>query len=321
MDEKIKRLNWLAKHGYDKDFDNKLAAKNYSINTRNTILIFGKCFEKEVEKSYLVAGADGIAIALDESMVEQFLIKHTDPLNRWALKKYFSLKGFKQNLIPKIAGRAKQRLPKWIYREEVYSIANALVLKDNIICRLLFEGGMRVSEVRNLRTLNFNFNDKIIRFVGKGNKERIVRFTEETKILITNYISQLSKTNNDFYDHSLIFKARSREHITRIIKQEAIKQLGRSISAHTLRHSCATHLLANGMNLRMIQEYLGHASINTTTIYTHITRGDLDKKWIEVMEREPAEPKILEPVEEVESKEVIDVQTEKLKGIIQNTFI
>ena len=138
---------------------------------------------------------------------------------------------------------------------------------------------MRVSELVELRLSDLFFEENFIRITGKGNKQRLIPISEYTQkiilIYVNNYRNKL-KVSKEFLD--ILFLNRRGKKLTRamiftIVKQLAIKvNLQKNISPHTFRHSFATHLLENGANLRAIQLMLGHESITTTEIYTHIDR-------------------------------------------------
>ena len=120
---------------------------------------------------------------------------------------------------------------------------------------LLYSSGLRVSELVNLTVYDVQLSENIVRIIGKGGKERIVPIDDYATKYLTIYMNE--------YRPQLMKK---------IIQQIALKKGIRThFSPHTLRHSFATHLLENGADLRSIQELLGHSSISTTQIYTHVS--------------------------------------------------
>jgi integrase/recombinase XerD len=147
----------------------------------------------------------------------------------------------------------------------------------------MYSCGLRVSELVNLRLSNLNFNEGFIHVIGKGSKERIVPIgsiaIKHINIYIKavrNYQQNIKKGNED-----VVFLNRRGSKLTRVMIFTIIKQLceksgiNKTISPHTLRHSFATHLVEGGADLRAVQEMLGHESITTTEIYTHLDRDYL----------------------------------------------
>jgi len=147
------------------------------------------------------------------------------------------------------------------------------------IIETLYGCGLRVSELTNLKISNLNFDIEFIKVTGKGNKERWVPVGGQAIKQVENYLQyirphiEIKKGNEDF-----VFLNRRGAKLTRVMVFYIIKELAakaginKSISPHTLRHSFATHLVEGGADLRAVQEMLGHESITTTEIYTHLDR-------------------------------------------------
>ncbi|MBR2624941.1 MAG: site-specific tyrosine recombinase XerD [Lentisphaeria bacterium] len=180
-------------------------------------------------------------------------------------------------------------LPDYLSLAEVDAILNifpangeALDLRNRAILHLLYASGLRVSELTGLTLENVSFENSLIRVHGKGAKERIVPVASAVLTLLRKYIlnarGELTRLIPEspylFVSHRS--KKLNRERIWAIIKDAAFQAgIAKNIHPHTLRHSFASHLLANGADLRAIQEMLGHADIGTTEIYTHVDRGRL----------------------------------------------
>lgn len=154
--------------------------------------------------------------------------------------------------------------------------------RNYLIIEILYGCGLRVSELINLRISDINFKEGFLRVTGKGNKVRMIPIAEYTLSLIQSYISNTrskGKIATKFQDTLLLNSrgtAMSRVIVFLIIKEQVEKAgIRKKISPHTFRHSFATHLLQNGADLRFIQEMLGHSSITTTEIYTHIETEEL----------------------------------------------
>ena len=150
--------------------------------------------------------------------------------------------------------------------------------RDNAIVEVLYSTGLRVSELVSLRIDNLFFGEGYIRVVGKGDKQRLVPIGSEARDKIQLYM-ELRRPKRS--SEATLFLNNRGEPLTRVMVFNIIKQAARlagvekSISPHTLRHSYATHLLEGGANIRQVQELLGHESITTTEVYTHLDRGHL----------------------------------------------
>lgn len=149
-------------------------------------------------------------------------------------------------------------------------------LRDRALCETLYATGMRVSEAAGLHFEQISMDEHLVRVFGKGSKERLVPIGEVAAHWIAEYAaSERVLFCKPFTDSTVFLTNRgrrlSRMGIWKIIrKYAAIAGIGKEISPHTFRHSFATHLLEGGADLRLVQEMLGHASIVTTEIYTHI---------------------------------------------------
>jgi integrase/recombinase XerD len=176
-----------------------------------------------------------------------------------------------------------RKLPEVLTIEEIDQLIGAIDMskteahRNKAIIETLYSCGLRVSELVNLRFSDLFFEEGFVRVIGKGNKERLVPVSSsvEKEILIYNdhvRRHQLIKKGNE----NVVFLNRRGAKLTRVMIFIIIKDLAeriglnKSISPHTFRHSFATHLLEGGANLRAIQEMLGHESITTTEIYTHL---------------------------------------------------
>ncbi len=177
------------------------------------------------------------------------------------------------------------KLPDTLSIEEIDLIVNGLDLSSNegtrnkAIIETLYGCGLRVSELCNLKISNLFFNEGFIRIIGKGDKERLVPIGSIAEKNILIYVSQIrshlniKKGNEDYVFLNRRGAKLSRIMIFNIIKQSVDKVgIKKNISPHTFRHSFATHLIEGGADLRSVQEMLGHESITTTEIYTHISR-------------------------------------------------
>lgn len=178
------------------------------------------------------------------------------------------------------------KLPEVLTIEEIDELISAIDLSKNeghrnrAILETLYSCGLRVSELVNLKFSDVYFDEGFMRVVGKGNKERLVPVSPSVNKEIGLYtdnvrVHQSIKPGNEDY----IFLNRRGAKLTRVmiftIIKNLVQQIGlqKTVSPHTFRHSFATHLIEGGANLRAIQEMLGHESITTTEIYTHLDRS------------------------------------------------
>jgi len=181
--------------------------------------------------------------------------------------------------------RLPRTFPEVLSIEEIDRIESAIDLskpegqRNKAIVETLYSCGLRVSELIGLRISNLHFNDGYVKVLGKGNKERLVPISnkaiKEINLYVTSYRVQLSipKQYSD-----ILFLNHYGKQLTRVMIFLIVKSLSKAIglnkkiSPHTFRHSFATHLVDGGADLRAVQEMLGHESIITTEIYTHINK-------------------------------------------------
>ncbi len=195
-----------------------------------------------------------------------------------------------ENLVSPKIGR---KLPNVLTIEEINLIINSVEsnnfgIRNKAIIEIIYGCGLRVSELTNLLLSNLFLKQGYIKIVGKGNKERLSPIgslaTDSLNDFLTNVRPGL-KINNKFSDHVFINNrgtSLSRSMIFKMIKKYTLKaNINKDISPHSLRHSFATHLVEGGANLRAVQEILGHSSITTTEIYTHLDSNYLRSNLIE----------------------------------------
>ena len=154
-------------------------------------------------------------------------------------------------------------------------------LRDAAILEILYGTGLRVSELASLTVDDLHFDDGYLRCIGKGNKERVVPLGGAATRSVRRYLTELRPRLAGTTGSRVLFLTRrgkgfSRKGLWKLIKGHARSAgIDKDVSPHTLRHSFATHLLANQAPLRVIQEMLGHADISTTQIYTHVDSSRL----------------------------------------------
>jgi integrase/recombinase XerD len=183
--------------------------------------------------------------------------------------------------------RIGRSLPKTLTEDEVDALLHApntdepLGHRDRAMLELLYATGLRVSELINLRQSQVNFNQGVIRIIGKGDRERLIPLGDEAQRWLRDFIDGprmeiLLERQTDY-----LFPTRRGDRMTRqafwhIIKRYADKAgIEKKLSPHSLRHAFATHLLNHGADLRVVQLLLGHSDLSTTQIYTHVARERL----------------------------------------------
>ena len=239
-------------------------------------------------------------ISIAEETLQQFIYEIAKKVNPRSQSRLISgLKGFfnylifedyrKTNPLELIeAPKLGRKLPDTLALEEIDSLINAIDLsskqgeRNRAILETLYGCGLRVSELTSLKISDLYFEEGFIKVTGKGDKQRLVPIGPTTEKYINIYrtevrvhqeIDPLAKDTVFLNQHG---RPLTRAMIFTIVKRLAEKAgIRKTISPHTFRHSFATHLLENGADLRAIQQMLGHESITTTEIYTHIDRKHL----------------------------------------------
>ena len=180
--------------------------------------------------------------------------------------------------------RIGRKLPEILSVEEIDRILAASDLsrpegrRNRAMLEVLYSCGLRVSELVGLRLSNVYFDQGFLRITGKGNKERLVPIGRTAIREIRNYMPDRNSLPEIAEDEDILFLSRRGRRLSRVMVFTVIRELGaaagikKTISPHTFRHSFATHLIDGGADLRAVQEMLGHESILTTEIYTHLDR-------------------------------------------------
>jgi integrase/recombinase XerD len=186
-----------------------------------------------------------------------------------------------------------RKLPEVLTIDEIDQLIQAIDLslpegqRNKAIIETLYSCGLRVTELIQLRISNLYFDQGFVRIIGKGNKERLVPISQKAIKEINYYLEDRNKIKIVQGYEDILFLNRRGKQLTRVMIFTIIKRLAakanipKNISPHTLRHSFASHMIDGGADLRAIQEMLGHESIMTTEIYTHLDREYLRDTIIE----------------------------------------
>ena len=247
---------------------------------------------------------------ISEKMVQNFVNEYrTDRAESTVSRMIASIRGFHRFLVLENAtsinpaqyistGSKSLRLPKTLSVEKVIEVIESISSTDantsrnKLIFEFLYGTGARISELVNtdLDDIDFESNIVKIRF-GKGSKQRIIPLGKQLKIAINNYLTRERNAlvSSKKSCNSLLLNSRgarlSRQSIWEVINKIALQNNLAELTPHTLRHAFATHLLEGGADVRVVQELLGHSSVNTTQIYTHITVERLREVFAETHPR------------------------------------
>lgn len=193
--------------------------------------------------------------------------------------------------------RVEKQLPTYLSVEEITYLLDGLdistlptqrPLRDRVILEILYSTGIRCSELIAVRLSDIDFSSKSMRITsGKGDKERIVLFGNKAKVRLLEYIDNERCLDAKPDDSALLVSLRGRSMTTRTVQRvcsmfSTFLDIKKQVTPHTLRHSFATHLLNAGMDLRSLQELLGHSSLSSTEKYTHVTTQDLQDMYTQI---------------------------------------
>ena len=190
-------------------------------------------------------------------------------------------------------------LPKSLNEKEVHDLIESVSIKeddtpfkqkskrrDKVILTLLYSTGLRISELVKLLKRDIDFDERTIRVRGKGDKDRIVLFDENTKQLLLDYLDA-DKNNTEYIFVNKNGNSLTPRYVQMMIKKYADEAgIKKKVTPHVLRHSFATHLLKNGVDIRVIQQLLGHSSLSTTQIYTSVDMDTIKSVYDQAREQE-----------------------------------
>lgn len=270
---------------------------NYSKNTINTYQNNLNILSNNINKDLLKLNSKDIehfisSLNLESSSISNYLSSFKTFYNY-----YIKIGLLKENPVLLIdSPKLKKHLPTYLTIDEIDKLLNieikdAFSARNKSLLELLYATGLRISELINLEFKNIDLNDCIVRIMGKGSKERIVPINDTAikylKIYVKDYRHCLVKKEQNNYvylnNHG---KKMTRQGVFKMLKKRTEEaNIKKVVSPHTLRHSIATHMLENGADLRIIQEFLGHESISTTQIYTHLSNQKLKSDYMEYFPR------------------------------------
>ena len=205
---------------------------------------------------------------------------------------YLLLDGYIENNPTSLLKSPKipKKLPNYLSEEEIsklfYSIDTSKNLgkRNYLLLLLLYDTGVRVSELINIRINDIDFENKTIKIIGKGDKERLVYFTSDALAVILDYLRE----NNKNY----LFSNQKGTPITRnevyniVVRCCEEAGINKHVTPHMIRHSFATHMIINDADIMSVKTILGHSNVTTTQIYTHFNKKDLKRKYDELKGKE-----------------------------------
>lgn len=188
--------------------------------------------------------------------------------------------------------KLEKKLPNYLSYEELAIIldnidmSTEIGVRNRLIIEMFYATGCRVSELINIKMSDINTTNKSIKIMGKGSKERIVYYGEYAEDYLNKYLNTGFNKGSKYLflnDKKEKFSIQEVEQVIhKLIEHLAIKT---HVTPHTLRHTFATHLLNNGADIKSVQELLGHASLNTTGIYTHVSNERLKEVYLKTFKR------------------------------------
>jgi len=192
--------------------------------------------------------------------------------------------------------KKEKKLPNFITYQDYLDLINVidndtLGIRNRLLLESLFACGLRISESINISLSDINKSDMSIRVMGKGSKERIVYYGDYFKDYLDDYLNNARSILLNGKKSNYLFIDNLGDHLTvrgarfiidNIVKKSLIKK---KVTPHTLRHTFATELLNNGADIRMVQELLGHSSISTTALYTHVTNDYIRGEYLKAFKR------------------------------------
>lgn len=288
------------------------------VNEYASYLLYQKNYSKETIDSYtrdinkfldFMNNENYTLNSVDSTLIRNFLAHETlDGISKRSnARRVIALRQFYEYLVknnyvefnPFIiisTPKVDKKLPEFMYLEEINNLfelnsqrKDFLMHRDQAIIELLFSSGLRVSELVNLTLQDLNLKERMMRIVGKGNKERIVPFSLKTQKTLNVYLENtrkqlISDSGNMIGTNYVFLNSRGEKLTTRgveYILQEIENKTGVTLSLHPhkFRHSFATHLLNQGLDLRTIQELMGHSSLSSTQVYTHVSNQKMHDEY------------------------------------------
>lgn len=205
---------------------------------------------------------------------------------------YLLLDGYIENNPTSLLKSPKipKKLPNYLSEEEIsklfYSIDTSKNLgkRNYLLLLLLYDTGVRVSELINIRINDIDFENKTIKIIGKGDKERLVYFTSDALAVILDYLRENNK--NYLFSNQKGTPITRKEVYNIVVRCCEEAEINKHVTPHMIRHSFATHMIINDADIMSVKTILGHSNVTTTQIYTHFNKKDLKRKYDELKGKE-----------------------------------
>ncbi len=255
---------------------------NYRLDLEDFVKFLGDIQIENVDYLFL---RKYLALLKDKKLKARSMSRHLSALRSFF--KFMTREGFlKSNPILSVASpKLDKHLPQFLTEEEITRLIDSSVaegdlgLRDRAILETFYSTGMRIGELVGLNQENLDFIGGVVKLRGKGKKERLAPIGDKAISSLREYLEKRKKQSSAVFLNirgTRITDRGVRNIVGKYLRLTGIRQ---GVSAHTLRHSFATHLLNRGADLRTVQELLGHANLSTTQIYTHLTTEKLKRVY------------------------------------------
>ncbi len=247
---------------------------NYKLDLNDFMAFLGQAQVESVDYLFL---RKYLASLKEKQLSSRSMGRHLSALRSFF--RFLTREGYIKNNPTLTISSPKQEkhLPVFMTEEQVSKLIDTVLpkdergLRDKAVLETFYSTGMRISELVGINLEDIDFIGGIIKVRGKGKKERIVPVGDKAVLAIRNYLDKRKKKSEVLFLNKNGTRITTRGVRNVVFKYIHLAGLNQGISAHTLRHSFATHLLNRGADLRSVQELLGHANLSTTQIYTHLT--------------------------------------------------
>ena len=282
---------------YIKLFIDFISKKNYSVKTLESYLNDLRFFYNYIEKDLTIVKEIDVKTYIE--YLNKKKMQATSISRTISTFKTFYKFLYRNNIIDKkdyplnktVYPKKEKKLPKFLYYNELLEIIEESKkdndsIRDLLIIEMLYATGVRISELINIKVSDIDFNHRRIVVLGKGNKERVVYYGEYAQDALNIYLDKHIKNKDGylFVNHNggQLTDRGVRYILNNIMRRLSIKT---HVTPHVLRHTFATDMLNNGCDIKVVQEILGHSSLRSTEIYTHVTNEKLKKVYYECFKR------------------------------------
>ena len=257
----------------------ELKLRGFSKRTLDTYFINVRLFLKQLKKDAKNTSEDDIKLYFAELIANKQLSPRSIAVKKASLK-FFYEEVLDKKIINLKTPKIPKSIPVFLTKEEIKRLFDASSSKKSLLMmKLLYSTGLRVSECVNLKISDLELDEGVgwVRG-GKGDKDRAIFFPESLSNELKKYILTLSENELHLFPggHNGHLSTRNIQKIINLAAKKA--GISKNVTAHKLRHSFATHNLDKGVDIRIIQELLGHSDLSTTQIYTHVSKEQLKKE-------------------------------------------